>query len=103
MIALINWRQDAETRAAVLECGERKQGDPVKSVLLCSLSEELTANRLVAALNDRDIPAVEMPRGAGHFLAPCVSPAYFDIDIFVPAHKENEAREILNAIRCEHG
>ena len=75
----------------------------IDTVLLCSLSDDVTANMILAALHEQGIPAVIIARGAGHFLPTCVSYSFSDRDIFVPVQLKDEAREVQLAIMREYG
>ena len=83
-----------ETLVSNLVSNERNSID-AKPVLLCSTSEDMEANMIMATLQEKGIPAFIKKLGAGQYLSLYMGFSIFGKEIYVPSHQETKAREIL--------
>ena len=80
--------------------GQTEDNQPV---LLCTISEDVTAGMIMTALQAEGIPAIMKSHGAGQYLTVYMGFSVFDKDIYVPAQYNLEALEVLRVFTGENG
>ena len=89
--------QDKEN--TVITGKEKYAGDA--PVLLCSVSDDIKAGMLIAALKDQGIPVMKKSRGVAQPLSIIMGFSYMDVEIYVPSRLIEKAGEITAVIMGE--
>ena len=75
-----------------------KNAVSVETVLLCSITDDVNADILVAALKEEDIQPLVIKRGAGGYLTILMGMNAFGVDIYVPTDVIERAQLIFGNI-----
>ena len=70
-------------------------------ILLCSLSDEIQADMVIAALKKQQIPALKKSVGTGQYLTIFMGFSTQGVEIYTSPELIDKAREVMNAIMGE--
>ena len=76
----------------------QKNHSDTEPILLCSLSDEMQADMVVAALKEQEIPVLRKAIGAGQYLSTYMGFSTQGVEIYTSPECIDKAREVLDVI-----
>jgi len=77
---------------------DEEYAEDTEPIFLCSSSDDIQAGMIMAALQDKRIPAMMKTEGAGQYLSVYMGSSYYEKDIYVPSRLYAEACDVLAGI-----